>query len=495
MAMTREERAVYQEKIRQVIAQGPYIPDWNSLWENPVPSWFSQAKFGIFIHWGLYSVPAHGNEWYSRNMYIQGREEWEYHRKTYGPQDQFGYKDFIPMFHANNFRPEEWAMLFKRAGARYFFPVAEHHDGFQMYKSRLSRWNSQDMGPGRDILGEWKKAGEKEGLVFGTSSHRAEHWFFMGHGREFPSDVKEPMGPGDFYWPAMEEPDHQCLTSHPYPSREFVLDWILRTCEIIDNYCPALLYFDWWVQHEAFKEGLKTIAAYYYNRGNQWGRQVSICYKHDAMMFGCGIPELERGGMGRAVPFTWQTDTAIANNSWCYTDDLDYKTPRQILCTLIRAISQNGNLLLNVGPKGDGSVPEKDREILEDIGSWMEDNGEAVYKSRPWRVCKEGPAKEPEGQFQDQKELPYTREDIYFTVRGDSIYGFVMNYPEDGNVTIRSLAQCQNQDRTDFHGIIKDVGILGFRETPVWHQDGKGLHVRTRHVKSGLPVVIQIKIR
>ena len=317
------------ETIQQVAHQGPFFPNWQSLGAFVLPEWFRKAKFGVFIHWGLYSVPAFHNEWYSRNMYIKGHPEYDHHIETYGPQKNFGYKDFIPMFTADKFDANEWIRLIKQAGANYLFPVAEHHDGFQMYKSELSEWNASVMGPKKDILGELKEAAEEQGLHFCTSSHRAEHWFFMGHGKDFDSDIKEPLAKGDFYWPAMPEPDHESLFSEPYPSKEFLDDWLLRTCELVDNYQPELLYFDWWIQHEAFKEHLQLFAAYYYNRGAEWGKQVGICYKHDAMMFGSGIVEIERGKFAEPQPFYWQTDTAIARNSWCYTTTLDYKTTRR----------------------------------------------------------------------------------------------------------------------------------------------------------------------
>lgn len=493
--LTPEMETQYLEEIDRVIAEGPYQAEWESLFDFTAPEWFSKAKFGIFIHWGLYSIAAHANEWYSRNMYIKEKEEWEFHRKTFGEHTEFGYKDFIPMFQAEKFDPKEWVKLFKSAGAKYIFPVAEHHDGFQMYKSRLSEYNAYDMGPHRDLLGELKAAAEESGMVFCTSSHRAEHWFFMGHGKEFESDVKEPLKKGDFYWPAMPEPDNQALQSEPYPTEEFLTDWLLRTCEIIDTYKPSLLYFDWWIQHEAFKEVLKKLSAYYYNRGSQWGKKVAICYKHDAMMFGSGIVEVERGALASPKPYLWQTDTAIAKNSWCYTDTLEYKTARQIICSFIEIISKNGNMLLNVGPKGDGSIPEEDRRILEAIGQWMQTNEEAIYGSKPWRKDAEGSVLVQEGQFTDNDEPPYTREDIRFMANGGSIYAFIMKYPEDGEVLIRSLADSKDQNVPEFHSLIQEVCILGSDAPLTYEKDVEGLHIHSNVADTHMPVVIRIKVR
>ena len=231
----------YLAQIDRVIAQGPYTDTWESLGSFQVPQWYQNAKFGIFIHWGVYSVPSFGSEWYSRNMYIQGSREFEHHVKPYGPHTEFGYKDFIPMFKAEKFSSEEWAELFKKAGARYVVPVAEHHDGFQMYRSEVSHWNAYEMGPQRDVLGELKESFEKRGMTLGASSHRVEHWFFMGHGKQFDSDIKDPMERGDFYWPAMPEQHHHNLYSEPTPTEEYLQDWLVRTCEIIDRYRPKLI--------------------------------------------------------------------------------------------------------------------------------------------------------------------------------------------------------------------------------------------------------------
>jgi len=483
----------YLRKIEQGIMEGPYHDDWDSLGAFEAPPWFREAKFGIFVHWGLYSVPAFHNEWYSRNMYIKGSPEFEHHVKTYGPHSRFGYKDFIPLFTAEKFDAREWAELFARAGARYLVQVAEHHDGFQMYQSGISRFNAFEVGPRRDILGEVKQAAEARGLLFAASSHRAEHWFFMGSGRNFDSDVREPLKRGDFYWPAMPEPAFDDLRSEPYPSAEFLEDWLARCCELIENYRPALLYFDWWIQHEAFKPYLQKLAAYYYNQGVKWNLPVAITYKHDSMMFGSAIPDVERGHFASAKPYAWQTDTSIARNSWCYTDSLDYKSARELICVLIDTVSKNGNLLLNVGPKPNGSIADRDRAILEEIGCWMEKNGEAIYNSKIWRVSEEGPTKETEGQF-SEGENTFTREDFRFTVRGKSVYAFALSYPEDGRVLIRALADSKDQNRPDFHGLVRNVRALGYSEKPEWQKSEKGLAISTKTIKSHLPVVFEIEL-
>ncbi len=483
----------YLKKIDDVINEGPFSDSWESLCDFEVPSWFSKSKFGIFVHWGLYSIPAFANEWYSRNMYIQGSPEFEHHIKTYGPHKDFGYKDFIPLFTADKFNPDEWAELFRKAGARYLVSVAEHHEGFQMYKSDISHYNAFEMGPKRDVLGELKEAVKAQGLRFAASSHRAEHWFYMSHGKEFESDISEPLKRGDFYWPSMPEPPNDELQSEPYPTTEYLNDWLVRTCELIDRYEPEILYFDWWIQHEAFKPYLKKLAAYYYNCGVKWNRPTAISYKHDAMMFGSGIVDVERGHFADAKPYYWQTDTAIARNSWCYTETLDYKSADEIICVLIDAVCKNGNLLLNVGPKGDGSIAMRDREILEEIGNWMEVNGKAIYDSRVWRISEEGPTKEVEGQFAEaQKE--YTSEDFRFTAGKGAVYAFSLNYPESGNIIIRAFADSKNQDKPNFHGLIKDVRVLGFDEKPVWSKTEKGLEIKTVNVQSSLPVVFEIEV-
>ena len=488
----------YLHTIDRVIARGPYKADWESLAGRDMPRWMQDAKFGIFIHWGVFSVPAFGSEWYSRNMYIQGTPEYEHHRKVWGDQRDFGYKDFIPLFRAERFDPDHWADLFAKAGARYVVPVAEHHDGFQMYRSEISHWNAAEMGPKRDVLGELKTAFDRRGLVMGASSHRVEHWFFMGHGKNFPSDIHEPLRRGDLYWPSMPEPDHFDLFSTPTPTAEFLEDWLVRSCEIVDRFRPGQMYFDWWIQHSAVKPYLRRFAAYYYNRAAEWGRDVTICYKQDAFPFGTATVDMERGKFAVAQPFHWQTDTAIAKNSWGWTENNEFKDPRDLVRDLMDAISKNGVMLLNVGPKPDGTISEQDTAVLLGIGRWLETNGEAVYGTIPWRRAEEGPTGTVEGQFTDNAAGTFTERDFRFTCRGPHIYATCMRWPDSGAVTITELADRDASSKPVFHGVIRSVEVLGQGEAR-WTRDEAGLHVQAgpQTAGSGLdgyPVVVKVTV-
>ncbi|NJP40635.1 alpha-L-fucosidase [Oscillospiraceae bacterium HV4-5-C5C] len=490
----------YLATIDRVIADGPYQDDWDSLAGWRVPAWYQQAKFGIFIHWGVYSVPAFGSEWYSRNMYIQGSPEYEHHLKTYGPHKDFGYKDFIPRFTAEHFDPDAWAALFKEAGARYVVPVAEHHDGFQMYRSEISHWNAYEMGPHRDVLGELEQSFTRQGLITGASSHRVEHWFFMGHGKDFDSDIKEPLQRGDFYWPAMPEADHFDLFSKPEPSQEYMQDWLLRTCEIIDRYQPRLLYFDWWIQHSAMKPYLKKLAAYYYNRAAERGQEVAINYKHDAFMFGTAVPDIERGQFATVQPYFWQTDTAIALNSWCYTENNQFRPYEEILCDLVDIVSKNGTLLLNVGPKADGTISGPDQAVLRGIGAWLKVNGQAIYDSSVWRESGEGPTVVESGQFTDGKKKPFTPQDFRFTRQGSYLYAIALKPAADGHYCIHALGRQDASRLANFSGLIREVTLLGADRPINWERQETGLLLNTggqeqaRGAQKDCPLVFKIRV-
>lgn len=479
--------------IESVANQGPFTPDWESLSQYQPPEWYRRAKFGIFIHWGVYAVPAFGNEWYPRNMYLQESPEYEHHIKTYGPHKEFGYKDFIPMFTADKFDPEAWAELFEASGAKYVVPVAEHHDGFQMYASDLSHWNAAEMGPKRNVMGELFEAFDRHGLVSCCSSHRIEHWFFMGGGRTFDSDIHEPLKKGDLYWPSVTEYSQTGLYSKPEPTAEYMEDWLFRCCELVDRYRPKVVYFDWWIQQAALKPYLKLFAAYYYNRAAEWGEGVAINYKHDAFPLGCAVLDLERGQFADCQPFFWQTDTAIAKNSWGYTENNDFKKPKDILCDLVDAVSKNGNMLLNVGPKPDGSITKEDEAVLRAIGRWLSVNGEAIYDTHCWRLAAEGPTPMPDGQFTDGVDKVFTAKDIRFTAKLNRIYATVLSYPEDGKICITSLADTLS-DRPHFQGIVQSVKALGFDEPISFTRDGEGLKFQTKTIHSEEPVVFRITV-
>ena len=448
---------------------------WASLEQYQVPDWYQDSKFGIFIHWGPYCVPAFGNEWYPRHMYLRDSREFVYHQKVFGHQAQFGYKDFIPLFKAEKFDAEQWVDLFRRAGAKFVVPVAEHHDGFAMYDSALTRWTAAKMGPRRDVVGELAQATRAAGMVFGVSSHRAEHWWFFNGGREFDSDVQDPAY-ADLYGPAMPQPPNALheRDSEPRPDAAFLEDWLARCCELVDKYQPQLFWFDWWIRQIVFQPYLQRFAAYYYNRGLEWGKGVVINYKLDAFPEKAAVLDIERGQLKDIRPRPWQNDTSVSKNSWGYIQHHDYKSATSLIHDLVDVVSKNGVLLLNVGPKPDGTIPEPEVEILLEIGRWLEINGEAIYGTRPWKVYGEGPTEVFEGGFTDTLRAAFTPRDVRFTTRGEILYAIVLGWPENGEATVQWL-------RTDsplYPQAIRSVELLGAGHPVEWSRDATGLKVR-----------------
>jgi alpha-L-fucosidase len=445
----------------QTKAQERYQANWESLKQYKTPDWYRDAKFGIFIHWGVYSVPAFGSEWYPRLMYQKGTKEFKHHIETYGPQNKFGYKDFIPMFKAEKFNPQQWVALFKKAGAKYVVPVAEHHDGFAMYKTALSKWNAYDMGPKRDVIGELAAEVRKQGLIFGLSSHRIEHWFFMNGGRRFESDVLDPKYE-DFYGPAREE--------NETPSPEFMNDWLLRNTELVNNYHPQLFWFDWWIEQPAMDPYRKSFASFYYNKGLEWNKGVVLNYKNNAYPDGTAVLDIERGKLSGIRKLPWQTDDAIGNKSWGYTTDNTFKNAQYVITNLIDIVSKNGNLLLNIGPRSDGTITDEETATLLGTGKWLDVNGEAIYGTRPWKLFGEGPTESASGSFADQKK-PFTAKDIRFTTKGDVLYAIALGLPLT-NTVIKSLGTKTG------NGTIESIDLAGSNEKLSWSQKADALIIK-----------------
>ncbi len=470
MSCTSEKQDYKPKTDTYISPEGTAVfqPDSASIAENyTIPDWFRDAKFGIFIHWGVYSVPAFGSEWYPRNMYQKDSEVYKHHIEKYGPHTEFGYKDFIPMFKAEKFNAEEWVSLFEKSGAKYVVPVAEHHDGFSLYESSMNKWNSVAMGPKRNILGELKDATLKHGLHFGLSSHRAENaWFFNG-GTEFPSDVQT----GEYsslYGECLEWPGGQTMDCPEGAgfNEHSIQRWLENTYELVDIYQPELMWFDWTVGKYPFQPTFYQFMAYYYNSALDWNKEVVVNTK-----FGYGdniqVFDIERGKSETARPFPWQTDTSIGKKSWGYIEGEESKSPNQIIDDLVDIVSKNGNLLLNIGPRPDGTITEGQQEVLLQIGEWLKVNGEAIYGTRPWKVASEGAQKGTAGAFTDNEETKYTSQDIRFTAKGDILFATLLEWPEK-DVLIKSI---------NLEVKVAEVELLGNSEKLEWKQSTEGLKV------------------
>ncbi len=434
--------------------------NWESLQQYCVPSWFQDAKLGIFIHWGVYAVPGFDNEWYPRNMYRTGSAAFEHHRETWGNQKRFGYKDFIPLFKAERWDPADWISLFKEAGARYVVPVAEHHDGFPMYASNYTRWNAAKMGTQRDIVAALAEATRAQELKFGVSSHRAFNWRYYTYSDEF--DTTDPSTADLYSLP--HRPD--------VPASPMFLDnWFGRTSELIDHFQPDLLWFDFGWHFDEFAAYRPQIAAYYYNRAADWGKGVVLNYK-DKFPPGTAVYDIERGKLADIRKEYWQTDTSVSYKSWGYIQDDEFKTVTTIVHDLVDIVSKNGNLLLNVGPMADGTLPDEATAILKGLGAWLAVNGEAIYATRHWEKFGEGKTSVAMGHMTERKNQPFTQHDIRFTVKDNTLYAICLGWPES-DVLIKSLGIYSplGSDR------IADIRMLGTDEPLTWSQDAAGLTI------------------
>ena len=461
---------------------GPYRADWATLMKYQQPQWYKDAKFGIFIHWGVYSVPAAQNEWYPRNMYRPGEGAYKnfqehYASKDAAEKDAKGYKDLIPLFRAEHFDANEWAKVFKESGAQYVVPVAEHHDGFSMYDSGLSDWTVVKMGPKRDTLGELAAAIRGQGLHFGLSSHRAEHDFFYEGGRAIRSDVNDPKyaslyGPAH-QWFAAGGDAHGLENDWTYVSDAWTRDWLARDTELVEKYKPEVVYFDWWIGEHGFRSSVARFAAFYYNFADAHGYTGVIDFKDYSLNWKAGVRDFERGQQDHIVADHWQTDTSISNASWGYIEHDTFKSPEFLVRQLVDIVSKNGNLLLNFGPRSDGTIPDEVKTTLLAMGAWLKVNGEAIYATTPWKTFGEGPTQVMAGAFHDTDTKPYTAQDFRFTAKGTTVYAIGMACPKDGKATILSLGWAHEGSELP----IAKVELLGSADKVNWTQGAESLTV------------------
>lgn len=467
-----------QQGLLASVERGPFKPEWESLQNYQTPEWYRNAKFGIWAHWGPQCQPEHG-DWYARGMYEEGSDHYKYHLEKYGHPSKFGFKDVINEWKADRWDPEELVSLYKQAGARYFMALANHHDNFDLYDSKYQKhWNSTRIGPKKDIIGGWAKAARSNGLPFGVSVH-ASHawtWYEVAQGADkngvyagvsFDGRLAKKDGKGT-WWEGLD-PQELYAQNHPLstckwedfwhwgpgisiPSKNYCDKFFNRTVDLINKYDPDVLYFDDTVLplYPVSDVGLR-LASHFYNRSikKQGSLQVVMNGKIlDANQRKAMVWDIERGQANEIQPLPWQTDTCIGN--WHYDRGLyernGYKSAQTVIQTLVDIVSKNGNLMLSVPVRGDGTIDEKERAIVEEIGKWMKLNQESIYDTRPWKIYGEGPAQENKSQlsgagFNEGKGQPFGHEDLRFVVKEELLFVTVMVRPENGKVVVKSLGR------------------------------------------------------
>ncbi len=499
------------------IVDGIFRPTWESFKKNyKCPEWFRDAKFGIWAHWSAQCVPEQG-DWYARNMYIQGSPQYEYHLKTYGHPSKFGFMEIDNLWKAEHWDPEKMMRLYKRAGAKYFVALANHHDNFDCYDSKYHAWNSVNVGPKKDIVGIWEKVARENGLRFGVSNHSAHawHWFQTAYGYDgegplagvrydaatlTKADGKgkwwEGLDPQDLYaGPNLKMPDgltsirmvnewheknDRVWTEEPPPNNPaFVENWFLRCQDLMDKYHPDLVYFDDYGLPLG-QAGL-DITAHYYNSNLKWNNnklEAVVTAKQLSPEQSKGVvKDYERGFSDTIQSEPWQTCTCIG--SWHYSREIaeqnKYKSVRQIVCMLIDIVSKNGNLLLSIPVRGDGTIDEHEIAFLEGMSKWMDINGEAIFGTRPWKICGEGPTKVKAGMFNEDAAKSFTAEDIRFTTKGKTLYAFLLGWSEEKSALIKSLGS----DSPQLQGRkITDVSLLGYDGKLEWSQKSDWLWIK-----------------
>jgi len=469
-------------------------PEYQAIEESlaehtAAPDWFRDAKLGIYFHWGPYTVPEYGNEWYPRWMFFRDMvlkkngvnyDYFSHHQETWGDASEFGYHDFVPMFTAEEFNADEWAELFQKSGAKFAGPVAEHHDGFAMWDSDATPWNSLDMGPKRDVTGELSAALRSRDLKVITTFHHARNLQrYVGNTDEMNRSVVHPRHryrdshyPWVAGYPTTSDDDTLKYLYGNIPEDIWLREvWLQKLQEVIDKYEPDIIWFDSWLDRIPLEYRME-FAAYYLNHARQLGKDVVITRKQDDLPLSFSIDDYEKGRMDRLTAEPWLTDDTISLGSWSYTRDLGIKSSRRVLHDFIDIVSKNGQLLLNISPRADGSIPDDQRDVLLDLGVWLALNGEAIYETRPWRVFGEGPTRLSRGGG-FVKAVEYTPGDIRFTTRGeDVLYVISLGRPQ-GRLTVQSLSKHLSL----YEGEIDDVSLVGSTDKVTWERDASGLNI------------------
>ncbi len=460
-----------QEKPAYPIADGPFQPTMESLKQYQCPAWFRDAKFGIWAHWGPQAVPMDG-DWYARGMYEPGNGHNTYHLAHYGHPSEFGYKDIIPLWKAEKWNPDRLMQLYKKAGAKYFVSMGTHHDNFFLWKSKLHRWNAVNMGPHRDVVGDWQKAAQKYGLRFGVSEHLGASftWFQSSHRADttgpkagVPYDGADPKYQDLYHFPA-EPGDTGWYSNNPRWQRQ----WYEEIKELVDNYHPDLLYSDGGVPF-GNEVGRSLIAHFYNANAARHGGSVEAVYNCKQTSEGRWVEDVERGIMPKIDPNPWQTDTSIGD--WFYNRNWKFRPVSWVVHTLVDNVSKNGNLLLNVVQRPDGSLDPEVEQLLGQMAAWSAVHGEAIFGSRPWLVYGEGAVKARGGSFKEN--YTYSAKDIRFTTKGATLYALALGWPDNGQVTIRSLGRPSGEIVNQ----IADVKLLGYKGRLTWKQTAEGLTV------------------
>ena len=445
---------------------GPYAPNWESIGQNyKDPVWFRDAKFGIMMHWGIYSVPAHGSEWYERYMYDARNTAFRtWHTEHYGPPEKFGYKDFFPMFTAAKWDPDEWAQLFKDAGAGYVITSGEHHDGFSNWDSAINPFNAKNYGPKRDLVGDLMAAVRKKGLKAGVANHSNAHF-----------DWVTPL-PGSDQFDPKWAPFYSVADRSDAAHTRFLATWVTKNMELADKYHPDMLWFDMNGADRSWDPLKVRLAAYYYNRAAARGEAVAISAKGDSFLAGM-LMDYERQSRApkQLTDFIWQPDDPITDKfGYVEVPDstgklvgLPVQSPDSILRKLMMNVSRNGNLLLNISPRADGTIPDSQQDVLRAVGKWLSVNGEAIHGSRPWKISEEG--------------------SVYFTCKPDTLYAMTIAWPV-GELVIPALGQGKGNA-----GQITRVELLGYAAPLKFSQAPEGLRIQFPAEKqTGLAYALKI---